>query len=93
MEIALLKDKIIPILKKSGVRRAALFGSVAKRSKKPNDVDILIDLDSKVSLLGFVNLKRSLEEILDQKVGLVEYNTIKKPLEKSILETQVNLFD
>lgn len=83
---------IVPVLKKSGVRRAALFGSTAKKNKTPNDIDILIELDRQVSLLGFIKLKRNLEEILGQRVDLVEYDTIKIPFKESILEEQINLF-
>ncbi|HEY4524525.1 MAG TPA: nucleotidyltransferase domain-containing protein, partial [Candidatus Paceibacterota bacterium] len=64
MEVSLLKEKIVPVLKKSGVRRAALFGSTVKKDKTPNDIDILVELDRRISLLGFINLKRKLEEIL-----------------------------
>ena len=92
MEISSLKEKIVPVLKKSGVRRAALFGSTVKKDKTPNDIDILVELDRRISLLGFINLKRKLEEILNQKVDLVEYDTIKTALKSNILETQISLF-
>jgi len=92
MEVSLLKEKIVPVLKKSGVRRAALFGSTVKKDKTPNDIDILVELDRRISLLGFINLKRKLEEILNQKVDLVEYDTIKTALKSNILETQISLF-
>ena len=92
MEVSLLKEKIVPVLKKSGVRRAALFGSTVKKDKTPNDIDILVEFDRRISLLGFINLKRKLEEILNQKVDLVEYDTIKTALKSNILETQISLF-
>ena len=92
MEISSLKEKIVPVLKKSGVRWAALFGSTVKKDKTPNDIDILVELDRRISLLGFINLKRKLEEILNQKVDLVEYDTIKTALKSNILETQISLF-
>jgi len=92
MEISSLKEKIVPVLKKSGVRRAGLFGSTVKKDKTPNDIDILVELDRRISLLGFINLKRKLEEILNQKVDLVEYDTIKTALKSNILETQISLF-
>jgi len=68
MEVSLLKEKIVPVLKKSGVRRAGLFGSTVKKDKTPNDIDILVELDRRISLLGFINLKRKLEEILIKKL-------------------------
>ena len=92
MNTPLLKTKITPLLKKHGVRRAALFGSSIEKHNKPNDIDILIELDRRVSLLGLVNLKRRLEEILHYKVDLVEYGSLKPSLEKDILKTQERLF-
>jgi len=94
MEIAELKQKIVPILRQSGVRRAALFGSILKkRSGTVNDVDILVELAEKTSLLDFVGLKQKLEATVGKKVDLVEYETIKPALKKNILGNQMSLIE
>ena len=87
-----IKQRIIPILKNHEVKRAALFGSCINGTmKKTSDVDILIDINKKVSLLDFVGIKMELESALKRKVDLVEYNTIKPILKKSILNNQVRI--
>ncbi len=93
MEIDFLKQRILPILRRSGVRRAGLFGSTVRKNKIPADIDLLVELDNRMSLLGFINLKRSLEETLGQKVDLVEYSTLKPALKKNILDGQISVFE
>lgn len=93
MEIDLIKQKIMPTLRQSGVKRAGLFGSTVKKNKIPADIDLVVELDNKLSLLGFINLKRTLEEILGKKVDLVEYSTLKSALKNNILSEQVNILD
>ncbi len=89
-EIAIIKKKVCPILKKYGVKRAGVFGSVVKgKTKKYSDVDILVEIKKDISLLDFVGLKIELEEKLGKKVDLVEYNTIKPLIKEQILNEQV----
>ena len=50
--LAFIKKKAVPILKKSGVVRSAVFGSVARgEAKKKSDVDFLIQFRGEKSLL------------------------------------------
>ena len=87
-----IKDKVVPILKSAGATRAALFGSYARGEETPkSDVDILVDLPRSLSLLGFVGLKFHLEEILDKKVDVVEYDAIKPVIRDSILASQLQI--
>lgn len=69
MSIAEIKKKISPILKKNGVKRAAVFGSYARgEEKKRSDVDILIEYryDNK-SLLDLSGLHIELEKKLKKR--------------------------
>jgi len=85
-----IKQKIIPILQKYGVKKAGLFGSFIRGEMKRNsDIDILVKIDKDISLLDFVGLKLEIEEALRKKVDLVEYNTIKPLLKERILKEQV----
>lgn len=85
-----LKKDIIPILKKAGVLRSALFGSMARNEATTHsDIDLLIELKKGVGLFGFVNLKNQLEEILRKKVDLVEYEALKPRLKNKILKEQI----
>ena len=68
--------KIVSILKKNGVTKAAIFGSYARGdAKKNSDIDILIKPPTGIGL-GFVGIKLELEEKLGRKVDLLTYNSI-----------------
>ena len=91
-DINKIKQKILPILKKCGVERIALFGSCARGEMgKDSDVDILVDIKADISLLEFIGLKQKIEEALGRKVDLVEYDTLKPLLRERILREQVVL--
>ena len=50
-----IKSKVTPILKRYGVKRAAVFGSVVRgETKADSDIDILVEIQSDMSLLDFV---------------------------------------
>ena len=90
--IAQIKRKIMPILKRYGVLKAALFGSVVRGDeRKDSDIDILVDIEKDIGLLEFIGLKQDLEDALGHPVDLVEYGTIKPLLKDRILSEQVVL--
>ncbi len=89
-DLEMLKEKIGPILKRWGIERASIFGSyVRDEAKEDSDIDILVELDDDLSLFDFIGLKLEIEEALERRVDLVEYNTIKPLLRESILKEQV----
>jgi predicted nucleotidyltransferase len=84
-----IKQSILPILQRYGVTKAALFGStVRNQMQSDSDVDILVQIDSDISLLDFVGLKIELEQALKRNVDVVEYDTIKPFLRETILKEQ-----
>ena len=90
MTIEEIKSKIVPILKQHGIKRAAIFGSFVKgEAKSGSDVDVLVEIESDMSLLDFVGIRLELEEALNRKVDLVEYETIKPLIREKILGEQV----
>jgi len=90
MTIEEIKERIIPILGRSGIKKAAIFGSLAKgKAKTSSDIDILVEIKSDMSLLDFIGIKIELEEALKMKVDLVEYDTIKPTIKERILAEQV----
>jgi uncharacterized protein len=93
MTIEQVKKIVTPILRKHGVTKAALFGSVANQTQSTDsDVDILVELNDTYSLLDFVGLKLDLEDALGKKVDLVEYQAIKPALKKHILNNPVSIY-
>ena len=86
----LIKERISPILKKSGVVKAGIFGSYARgEENKKSDIDILIKISKDKSLLDIIELKFALEEELDIKVDLVEYTAIKPLIRERVLKEEV----
>lgn len=93
MSIEEIQQKISPILLKYRVKRASVFGSYAKKTAhNSSDVDILVELSSGISLLDFVGIKLEIEDALNKRVDLVEYDAIKPSIKKSILESQVLIY-
>ena len=87
-----IKQKIIPILRRHGIKRAALFGSCVRGAmREDSDIDILVEIKKNISLFDFVGLKLEIEESLGRKVDLVEYGIIKPFLKKRILNDQVKV--
>lgn len=89
--IPTIKKKVLPILKRHEVKRAAIFGSIARGDAKANsDVDLLIEYKSEdKSLFDLVDLKAELEKTLGRKVDIVTYNSIYWRLREQILAQQV----
>ena len=80
-----MKQKIISILKRYDVKRAALFGSFSRgEAKKGSDIDILVEFKGDKSLLDLVKLEMELEKALNKKVDIVTYNSV-HPLLKDII--------
>lgn len=90
MNVEEIKKKIIPILKRHGVTRAGIFGSVVRGEEtKESDIDVLVEIESRMSLLDFVGLKLELEDALGKRVDLGEYSTIKPIIREQILSEEV----
>jgi len=89
MELEGLKSKIIPILERYEVKRAAVFGSFVRgEHKKESDIDILIEFKGEKSLLDLAGLKIELEETLKRKVDVLTYTSLHPLLKERILKEQ-----
>lgn len=94
MTIQAIKKKVVPILKRQGVTKAALFGSAARgEMKKRSDIDILIKFSGKKSLLDLVKVQFILEDKLGKKVDLLTYNSIHPLLKDIILKEQKIIYE
>ena len=86
------KKIILPILKKYGVIKASLFGSLVRgEMTKDSDIDILVAFQEDRSLLDLVGLQRELKEELNRKVDVITYNSIHPLLKDKILSEQVKI--
>jgi uncharacterized protein len=74
-----LKDKF-------GIRVVGIFGSYTRGSqKKKNDIDLLAEIDSPISLLELVGAEIYLSEVLLKKVDLVAKDDLREELKGIIL--------
>jgi len=74
------------------VRNLGLFGShVWEEQQNDSDVDILVEFDEPLSLLGFMALERRLSELIGKKVDLVMKSALKPGIEEYILQEVVSV--
>jgi predicted nucleotidyltransferase len=73
MKISEIQEKLSPLLREYGIKRAAVFGSVSRGEDRPDsDVDILVTLGEKpMGMFIFMELIRRAEEKLGRKIDLV----------------------
>jgi len=80
--------KIRPILKKYEIKKAGVFGSIARGESVVYDLDLLVKIDKKISLLEFIKILHELEDKLGIKVDLVDYKSLKPTLKDDILSDE-----
>jgi len=77
-------------LKGFGVKSIALFGSAARgEAQRESDIDILVEFDSAVGFLKFLQLQHRLEELLGKRVDLVTRAALKRQFRDQILKEAV----
>ncbi len=87
-----IAELMLPILKKYGVRKASLFGSVVRGElKEDSDIDVLVEFEERKSLLDLVGLKIELEERLKREVDVLTYRSLHPLLRERILEEKVDI--
>ena len=93
----MLRDDILDTLsrhqteiKAMGVRRLAVFGSVARGEERPDsDVDILVEFNRSVGLFEFLDVKERLEALLGRTVDLATLDALKPQMRGRILSEVV----
>lgn len=87
-----IRKKAVPILKRAGVTRSAIFGSYIRgETKKNSDIDVLVEVPKGTGLFSFVELQSKLEDALNKKVDLVTYKSIHPLLRGRILRQQISI--
>jgi predicted nucleotidyltransferase len=93
MNIEEVKLKITPILIRYGIKRAAVFGSVARgEARSDSDVDLLVELHEPLGLFKFAQLNYILEDALNKKVDLVKNTSIKPSFKTNILREAIYIY-
>ncbi len=75
------RNRIIEIASGRGASNVRLFGSVARgEATRDSDVDLLVDLDPSVGLVGLAGLERELSTLLGRAVDVVPAANLKNGL-------------
>jgi uncharacterized protein len=83
---------IIDIAAKRGAQNVRVFGSVARGDDTADsDIDLLVDLDKGVGLVGLAGLKRELTELLGTSVDVVPADTLKSRIRAEVLGEAIPL--
>jgi len=84
-----IKKRLIEGLRKHGVKKAGLFGSVIREeATEESDIDLLIEFEGRKSLLDLVGLKLELQEVLRKEVDVLTYKSLHPLLKEKILSEQ-----
>ncbi len=94
IQVQNIQEQVVPLLKKHGVLRAGVFGSVARGdAHSQSDVDILVEFDgnTEMSLLDFIGIEHEIGDVLGRKVDLVEYHLLKPRIKDKVLRQEVRI--
>ena len=88
MSISEIKEKISPILREYGIKKASIFGSFSRGDEREDsDVDLLVKLGPRpMGLIKFISLKHKLEDTLGKDVDLVTEGNINRHMEPYITQ-------
>jgi hypothetical protein len=89
-----LESQIMSVLLPAGVKRVALFGSVARgKDTARSDVDILVAFKKPVGLFRLARLRRELEERLGRPVDLLTEGFLSRYMRPQVQQEQVVLYE
>ena len=89
-EIEQYQQLIIPVLKRYLIKRAAIFGSLAKGVlSADSDIDLLIEPWKNFTMFKMLQLENEIAELVNRKVDLVEYNALKPSIRNEVLQSAI----
>lgn len=98
----MLRDDVIatlkaaePSLRARGIRRAAVFGSVARGENRPgSDIDIMVEFEpgEEGSIYQYMGLKAYVASLFDGPVDVIDRNALKPALRASSARDAIYAF-
>jgi uncharacterized protein len=83
---------VIGACRERGATNVRVFGSVARaEDSAASDIDLLVDLDDKVGLVGLAGLRRELRALLDAEVDVVPAAALKPALQQQVMAEAIPL--
>jgi predicted nucleotidyltransferase len=84
--IAEIQTKVSDVMRRRGVVRAGVFGSIARGEARPDsDVDFLVEFEKGRSLLDLSGLRLDLEEVLGCEVDVATPGSLHPSMRHEIL--------
>jgi predicted nucleotidyltransferase len=94
MQLAEIQQKVVPIFRHHGIKRAAVFGSVSRGQAGPaSDIDILVEFGKPMGMIAYSRLVREMEESLGRKVDLVTNKSVNKFIKPYILPELKTIYE
>ena len=89
-----IKEKIISILVKHGIKRILVFGSYARNETTPkSDLDLIVDFPEGTSLLDHIGIEIELSEALNMKIDLLSRNGISPYIKDHVLKEAIVIYE
>jgi len=86
----LIRDKgkeILRVSRQHGARSVRIFGSTARgEASVMSDLDILVDMETRRTLLDIVAIKQDLEDLLGCRVDVVTESALSPYIRKDVLK-------
>jgi len=87
-----LKEKVEGVMRRRGVVRASLFGSMASgEATAESDVDFLVEFEEGRTLLDLSGLRLDLREVLQREVDVATPNSLHPQMRDRILSERVRI--
>jgi len=84
----------IEFFKTQPIQKVYLFGSFSRdEATGESDIDFLIDLDKKVDLFQFIEIKLNLEKILNSKIDLISSNGLSPRIKPYIEKEKILIYE
>jgi predicted nucleotidyltransferase len=92
MQIHSIKDRILEVLKRYPIKKAAIFGSFARgEANNTSDIDLLIESNQPITLFDVLRLEKELAEVTSRKIDIVEFSAIKNSIRTNVLRDAISI--
>ena len=89
-----IKEMIISILVKHGIKRILVFGSYARNeATTKSDLDLIVDFPEGTSLLDHIGIEIELSEALNMKIDLLSRNGISPYIKDHVLKEAIVIYE
>ena len=89
-----LAQRLLPVLRRYGVVRAGIFGSVARGEARPDsDLDLLVEYRQapRMTLHDLVEMHEELAEAAGRKVEVCQYDLLRQRIRQRVLDEAVSI--